>query len=136
MSGLILGGESFIASGTIQPNVFVSLDTANAGQVLQATAGGIIWGVSARWSDAPTIYGGTPPPCAVAGEEIGVYVDDTNAQLLIGTGGCNVGDKLKSDANGAGITTTTSGDQYGAFARQTCLAGDICQVKVKPGVVH
>ncbi len=135
MGNLLEGGQSFLASGTINPASFVILDTANSMQVLQATSATAapIYGVSARWSNSFSVYGVTlPPPVATIGQEVLVYHGDNMiAEITLGTAGCAVGDKLTADANGYGITTTTSGNVVGGYALQSGVAGDTVQISLQ-----
>lgn len=121
-----------VASGTIQPARYVSLDTANSMQLSQTGANGTIFGISGNWSNGVTLNGSSPPPHATIGQQVVGYIAPTICQLTIGTGGCAVGDKLASDANGQGVVTTTSGVSYGSIALQAVAAGQIAQVATVP----
>lgn len=124
---------SFQANGNIGPNLFVKLDTSAAGKVLQATANDPIVGISQPGTRRAPLDGWDDGYAAIAGETLHVWgeYDNDYCWLVIGTGGCTIGDQLKSDANGAGVTTTTETDNAGAFALETTLAGSLCKVRVR-----
>ncbi len=90
---------------------FVFFD--GSGNLIEATAGSDIIGIQ---TDKPTL--GQPVGLAQIGEP---------ARLIIGAS-VTRGAKLKSDANGAGVPTTTAGDIYGAKALQSGSSGDIINV--------
>lgn len=66
----------------------------------------------------------------VAGDNASVTLRNGQgtAKLILGTGGAAVGSKLTSDANGAGIITTTAGNEVVGIALQTGNAGDVIEV--------
>lgn len=132
--------ESRVSNGNIAPSRFVMFDATSpvGGRVIQSDdgtiagispAGGKIFGISqtgTRNAPYPALDDGF---AAIAGENLLVYTfSDKEAWLQIGTGGCNAGDYLKSAADGTGIVTTTTGDNVGARAKQSGLAGDLVPV--------
>jgi len=123
--------ESRVANGTIKPSRFVYIDsTTPGGRVLQAT--GVtnpLFGISqtgTRNAPYPSLDDGN---AALVNENIGVYTfADKECWLELGVGGCNAGDYLTADANGAGVVTTTTGNFVCAKAKQSGVQGDLVPV--------
>lgn len=123
---------SFQANGNIAPSRFVKLDTTAAGKVLQAGAGETIFGISHHSSRRAPLNGWDDGYAAIAGETLKVWSElDDVCWLEIGVGGCTINDLLKSDANGAGVTTVAENDELGAVAMETVVQGSLCKVRVK-----
>lgn len=121
---------NFRAGGNINPSSFVKVDTSADNQCLQAGAGEHAIAISqAGTKDAPGITGATAY-AAQSGDNIEVFGQGELCNLLAGTGGFVRGDFLKSDANGAGVTTTSSGDFVGAYALESAAAGTLGRVQV------
>lgn len=126
------------ANGNISNGVFICLDTSTSNAALQgSTAVGrtVTIGISGMGAESPPIDGaGTYH--ATSGNPLNEwYADGAECLLLIGSGGCVVGDKLKPDVNGAGITTTADHDYYGAMALESASAGEYAHVVVKDGYI-
>lgn len=125
-------------NGTVMPCVFVALDptAANHGAVKTCGANGVAFGVSAPGTkNAPGLVAalGGAQPADYAGttdDFIPVYSTGDRCLLLAGAGGFAEGDDLESDANGAGVTSTTAGHNVGAVAEQTVPAGSYGLVRV------
>lgn len=95
-------------------------------------------GVSQEFHRNPPIPGATSE-AATTGDSIKIYdspSDSANAEPKLKIGGTvNVGDFLKPDALGRGITTTTQGDYFGAVARQSGTYDQEILVHVQNGHV-
>lgn len=122
------------ANGNIAPSRFVKIDTT-AGvkdRVLQATAGDKIYGISfvgtrnAPYAPLDDGY------IAIAGEFLSIYGPSAKDVRLELGGTVTQGDSLKSDANGKGVTTTSTGDWIGAIAMDAGVSGDVIRVQVIP----
>lgn len=125
--------QGFIANGTISPCRFVKLVTSTTGRVTQATAGQQIFGIS-QMGIRRDLYIDTNGFAALVNEPIGVF-DDTDECLLECGGTVSAGDRLKSDANGKGVATTTNLDEYGALAIWSGVSGEQIRVKVARGQI-
>ena len=122
-----------VAGGTIAPARFVKQSTTADNTVLQAAAGDPIVGISqkgTRRTPYSTLDDGN---AAISGEPLHVFGPPETAPLELG-GTVTQGDRLKSDANGRGITAGTDGDNYGAIAPQAGASGDIIEVQVMLGM--
>jgi hypothetical protein len=128
-----MAGISRIASGTIYPSRFVTLDTTTMGHVLQATAGQQVYGISGPGTDRPPFGALDTGQCAVIGEQLEIFEagdsHDTVVPLQLG-GTVTQGDRLKSDANGCGVTTTTTSQEVGAIAEVSGVSGNIVPVRL------
>jgi len=126
--------QSFIANGNIYPCRFVKLTTTvNGGRVTQAGTGELVFGVS-QMGSRRSIYIDSAGYAAILGEPIGVFDDTEETALELG-GTVTVGDRLKSDTNGKGVTTVTDREEYGALALQNGVSGDQIKVKVQRGQI-
>jgi hypothetical protein len=119
-----------VATGNVTQCRFVKLGAVN-GTATQCVADDAMFGVSAKGTRQAALAGLDDGLLATAGppaEEFHIHTFDempNNPVLLeIGAGGCVPGDKLKSDANGAGIVNTTTNKWVGAIANQVAAAGD------------
>lgn len=131
---------NFIAGGNILPSRFVKPSTAADNTVLQATAGSVaegdrVIGVSQEGGREPPLPSVSTMYAGQAGDAMKVYGDTEVCLLTIGTGGCTRGDRLKSDANGKGLTASTTGDHYGAIALSSASENELARVQVQIGVV-
>lgn len=119
-----------VANGNIAPSRFVKIDTTAKDRVLQAGAGDKCYGVSqpgvrnAPWAPLDDGY------AAIAGENLMIYGSPSKDIKLELGGTVTAGDSLKSDANGKGVTTTTTGDWIGAEAMESGVTGDVVRVRV------
>jgi hypothetical protein len=122
--------QGFIANGDIPPMRFVKYDTVD-GRVLQCGAGDRPIGVSQK-STRRAEYVAADGLAAKAGEPILVF--DLGEECALELGGTVTPQaRLKSDASGKGVATTTDKDQYGALALMNGVAGEIINVKVDYG---
>ncbi len=125
--------RSYIAGGNIAPSVFVTPDTSVVGgQVLQATSGDKIIGISQPGTRQAPLPGLDDGYCAIATQGLVVYDIKDVAWLQIG-GTVTFGDFLKPTTGGVGISTTSDGDYYGARALESGVSGDLIQVEVMFG---
>jgi hypothetical protein len=125
---------NFVAQGNIRPSRFVKIDTANDNGVLEADAGERTIGISTEAGNEPplpsvsTIYAGIDnQPMAVygLGETCLLELGDTVTR----------GDRLKSDADGCGVTASSSGNLFGAIALSSGAVGEKIRVQVQQGAV-
>lgn len=122
---------SFVAGGDIRPSRFVNLDATAEGVVLEADAGEDIYGISHEGTHRPPYASLDDGLVAIAGENVRVYEDGEICFLEIGTGGCTVNGRLKADADGKGVTASTT-EKIGAIALETCAALQLAKVRVLP----
>ena len=124
---------NFIANGNISVSVFVKQDTSLDNGVIQASTNNAIIGVSQESSNYPPLPSVGTVYAAQAGQNVKVYGHEQQCLLLIGSGGCTAGDRLKSDSSGAGVTIASSGptaQNVGAIALSTANAGEYARVLV------
>lgn len=125
---------TLVATGNISQCRFVKLGTATNGTGTQCTTDDIMYGVSAKGVRQAALAGLDDGYAAISGEEFHVHLFDemlNNPVLLeIGSGGCNPGDYLKSDVNGAGIANTTTNKACGAIALQKASSGQRALVRL------
>ena len=69
---------------------------------------------------------------AIAGESLGVWVEDSTGVDLYCNYAWNIGDLIMSDSSGYGIVATT-GNYYVAQAQTAGVVGALCPVDVKIG---
>jgi hypothetical protein len=121
--------NNFLANGTINPSVFVKIDSSSNERVIQAAANSDFpIGVSQQGTKNFPTPGGTTY-AAQAGDQIQVYGPTDICLLTIGTAGVTAGDSLTSDGNGNGVTA--SGSQIvGAIALETVGGGGLARVQV------
>lgn len=133
--GMGVGESSLFPNGNISYSTFVKLDTSAEGYALQCGAGETPYGVAGpETHNMAVTIGGVDLDDGYAGvaggPAIKVYgVGSTAIPLRIG-GTVTVGDYLKSDASGFGVTTTTNLDKVGAVAKQSGVSGNIILVDV------
>lgn len=125
--------QSAIAAGDIYPTRFVKLDPSNTGKVLQCGAGDRPIGISQQGTRRSP-YVDSSGKAAAAGEPIQYYDLTEECDLEI-AGTVAPMDRIKSDANGKGVKTTTNTDQYGAVAIHEGTSGKRVRVKVVYGEV-
>lgn len=117
--------NTYVAAGNIEPAVFVAGSGTTANTVVQANATSEVIGVSVmQTATAPDSLNTGTQYAAVANGTIGVFEIGKYCYLKLGTGGCSAWSKLKPDANGAAVATTTTGDKYYARAREAGAAGE------------
>src|SRR5574341_14624 len=121
--------QAAIANGNIAPSRFIKIDTTNEGRVLQAGAGDRVIGISqagTRRSD----YVANDGFAAKVNEPIRYFNEKDEESIPLELGGTVArGDRVKSDANGKGVTAGTDKDQYGAIAIVSGVSGEIIPVK-------
>ena len=121
--------RSMKSNDNVAPSRFVKLDATGDGLVLQAGAGEKCYGVSQEGTRR-TPYGALDDGyAAIAGEDLEVFGAGSECRLEAG-GTVAPGDRLKSDASGRGVATTTNLDEYGAVALQAGTVGKLVRVEV------
>lgn len=121
---------SRVATGDIAPSRFVkAAGTTLDGKVTACGADEIPCGISHRGTRMPPWTELDDGLAAKAGENVHVYGQGMEAQLELG-GTVTVGARLKSDADGKGVATTTNTDTYGAIAQYSGVAGEYILVLV------
>lgn len=126
---------NFIASGNINPSVFVKVDPANNFAALQAGVGDQPVGVSQEGTRNPPGVLGSDGFAAHAGETLTVFGEGFECLLTFG-GNVTAGDYLVPDASGRGITLVpaTGLNKYGAQALESGVLGEKRRVVVMNGV--
>lgn len=119
------------AGGNIAPHRFVKVSTVSDNQCLQAGAGEKIIAVSQRGTRNTPYSTLDDGFAAIAGESLRLYGPDETCKLELG-GTVASGDRLKSDANGKGLTAG-AGEEYGAIAGQAGTSGKLIEVMVSLG---
>ena len=123
-------GQTKVASGNIVPQSFVKLLTTADGKVAQCGAGDKIFGVSGPSQRAAPFDGLQDGLHAADGENCRVFTAGArDVQLRIG-GTVTIGDRLKADASGFGVSTTTNLDEVGVYATASGVSGDTINVNV------
>lgn len=120
-----------VAAGNITPSSFVTRSTSVDNQFVLASGNTVpIAGISGKGTRYPPYAGLNDGNLAIATENFHLYQVgvDTEAPLMLG-GTVAAGDLLTSDANGHGITTTTTAQFIGAQAMQAGVANQIISVK-------
>lgn len=125
---------SFIARGDVEPSVFVKQDGATDNGIVQSVADDESIGISHEGTREAPVEGITPL-AAKDGESCMVYTDGWTCEV-IAAGVIAPGAKLKPNADGHAIATTTAGDVYSAIARSAGAAGTRCKVIVRRGIVE
>lgn len=123
--------QSRIANGDIYPMRFVKLDTTADGKVLQCGAGDKPIGISQKGTRRSP-YVDTSGKAAAAGEPVMLYDETEEPAIQLG-GTVTPDNRLKSDANGKGIATTSDGDVYGAISLAAGVLDQFIPVKVTVG---
>lgn len=124
--------QSFIANGDVFPSRFVKMDTVD-GKVVQCGAGDSPYGISQKGTRRSP-YIDTSAKAAIAGEPIEVY--QLGERCLLELAGTVLPQaKLKSDANGKGLSTVTDKDAYGAIASFNGISGQKIEVLVEFGTI-
>jgi hypothetical protein len=119
-----------IASGNISPARFVKLSTTALGQVTQCGAGDQIYGISQPGTHNVPYLGLDDGWAAQANEPLNIFGLGSKDVLLTLGGSVTKGDRLKSDANGQGVTTTSANDEVGAIAQANGVSGDMIPVQI------
>lgn len=124
-------GFSRVANGNISGFRFVKLDTTTANRVLQCGAGDQIYGVAFHGTRNAPYTGLDDGYLAIAGEELAIWGFGQGPGILLALGGTvTQGDRLKADADGRGVKTTTANDEIGAYALVSGVALDVIPVMV------
>lgn len=119
--------QGFVAEGTIYPCRFVKLVSGKPGRVAQCGSGDRPFGVSQMATRLSPLLE-SQGRAALDGEPIGVF--DLNSETLLEAGGTvSVGDALKPDSQGRGVTAG-AGEEYGALALEAGVSGRYIRVKV------
>lgn len=122
--------RSFIAGGDIYPCRFVKPSTTAAGKCLAATgATDRILGVSGRGTRRNE-YVDTSGKHAASGEPAEVFCEGEECFLEL-SGTVTLGDLLKSDTAGQGLTASADTNWTGAVALSGGSSGDIIPVRVQ-----
>lgn len=124
----MMGSFSKIAGGDIAPARFVVL-SATEGQVTQAGANGLVWGISQPSTRRLALDGWDDGLAAKAGENVNVIGPGDDEALLDVAGTIAVGGYIKSDADGKGVAATSNNDVVGAQALEAGVAGKLIRVK-------
>lgn len=120
------------ATGNIKHARFVKPSSTQDGYVTQAGAGEKCYGVSATGTRRVPLDGLDTGYLAAANETLEVVTPacDERPLLMIGSGGCAPGDRLKSGSDGEGIVTVTNLDEIGAIAEETASQYTLARVRL------
>jgi hypothetical protein len=121
--------RSAVANGTIRPSRFVKLDTTAPGKVLECDADEKMYGISQSGTRRAPHDDTDDGNAAIVGENIQVFEADDVCWLEAG-GTIAIDDRLESDNDGKGTTTTTDNEWVGAIALQSGVSGQLIKVKV------
>lgn len=123
--------KGFEAATTIRPSRFVTMSVTHDSKVDESNAGDTgILGISAEWTQDAPIPSETTGDAAASGEQVRIYGLADICFLELGSGGAQVGDWLKPDNDGKGVTATIGTDFIGARALETGADGDKVRVQV------
>jgi len=116
-----------IAGGTIYPSRFITPDTSDDHEAIQATANAIIIGVSGQGTNYPPIDEiiTDPQPHATIGQHVEVISDGDICILEAGSAITMANPRLKADSVGRAVpieTTGTTIQNYGAIALEAASA--------------
>ncbi|AWM38713.1 hypothetical protein GobsT_30960 [Gemmata obscuriglobus] len=126
----MLGSFSGRAGGNILPARFVKR-TGVSGEavVTQCGANESPWGIGPKGTRRMALTGWDDGFAAVAGDDVNVFgPGDDVAPLELG-GTVAVGDYIKSDSVGRGVSASTDKDRVGAQALEPGVAGQLIRVK-------
>jgi len=123
---------NWMAAGNILPSVFITPYTSGDNRVIQATLNSMVVGIShPDTRQAPIPSASTYH--AISGDPVAAYGPGEQGLLSYG-GSITRGARIKSDANGAGITIGTTGiaQNQGAIALESGSAAELHNVLVQP----
>ena len=120
---------SLKATGNIAPSRFVKMATTADMSVAQAGAGDKVIGISPPFTRRTPYSSLDDGYCAVSGEDVPVFTTNDECMLELG-GTVTAFDRLKSDTDGKGVTTTTNLDEIGAIALVSGVSGQLIRVRV------
>lgn len=124
---------NFKAGGDINPKRFVVIDATDTNTVVEASGvTAVLVGISTDATKASPSDGASTL-AAEDGDHIETRMDGEVALLNLGTGGATAGDKLTSDSDGKGITSSTDEDYWGALALESGSAGEDIEVLIMTG---
>jgi|SRR5579864_213436 len=129
------GSISMAAGGNITPSSFLVLVSGSDRVVNVAGAGNKCVGISREWHRLPPWEGLDDGYIAILNDSVPHYDYGLDQEALLQLGGTvAVGDYLKSDASGHGVTASSDGDEYGAIAIEAGNVGDIVKVQMTRGM--
>jgi hypothetical protein len=122
---------SLLAGGDILPSTFVKLSASADNTGLQAGANEAVIGISGVGTKEAPISGASTNH-AEDGDPIELFGLGDICLLKAGSGGFTRGDRLKSDAAGAGVPMAGTGDNQniGAVALESAAEGEFGRVQV------
>ena len=123
-----------VATGNIRPCRFVKMDTGEDNSGAEADANEVTLGISEEGTEAAPIPSQTTQYHASDGTPIGLYSAGDICLLKAGSGGWTRGDRLKSDADGQGVTIASSGttvQNIGAIGLESAAEGAFGRVQVR-----
>jgi hypothetical protein len=129
---------NYLATGNVNPSVFVAFDTAKPYHVQQVGTAKtqIIVGIADQATYDPPGLNGSAAYAATDGKPLRVYGQGDQCLLKVGSGaGVTQGDLLRSDASGNAVTVvgTVSGTAelyVGARALESANASELVRVEV------
>jgi len=126
---------SLLCNGNVSPSRLVKLDTTQVGgYVIQCVGSDRPIGVAQEGTRQAPLSGLDDGYVGIAGvNEIVVYTTNDVCWIEIG-GAVTTGDYLKPNSSGQGVTSSSSGDQYGAIALESgTAAGQYVKCRVAIG---
>lgn len=125
----MLAGQT--ASGDIRPSRFVK--KSGAYTVAESDANEVCIGISHEGTKAAPLPGASTL-AAAAGDPLRVYSDGETCLLEAGAA-VTAGARLKSDADGRGVTAAAGEPSYAVAERGAAAAGEKMQVVIRPQFV-
>lgn len=117
--------RSYLCNGNVSPSRFIKLDTSKTGGwVLQAGAGDVPIGVSQPGVRQPPLAGLDDGYAGVQGVNQIESLEAEDEGWLQAGAAVTLGDLLKPDSSGRGVTASSDGNVYGALALETATAAD------------
>ena len=124
--------KGFVAATTVRPSRFVIMSNTHDSKVDEANDTDTrLLGISAEWRQDAPIPSETTGDAAASGEQLRVYGMGEICLLDLGSGGAQVGDYMKPDNDGKGVTGTLGTDFCGALAFETGAENDKIRVQVQ-----
>jgi hypothetical protein len=131
-----LNGLKLVATTTIYPSTFCTIDSASNFGVKPATLAtdfpiAVSQPGTAQFPGAANAIDGSTSaqPAAQSGQELGLFGVGDICDITVGSAAVTAGQRLTNDGN-ANAIPATSGKYYGAIALQSGAVGELIQVLV------
>jgi len=123
----------FRAGADINTSTFVKISADNT--VIPCVAGDRSDGVMHESSEDTPIPNADGDIAVRSGHSKRVYGLGEVCEIRVGTGGLSAGDKVKPDANAAGVATSTTGETFSAICLQAGASAGRAKVYLTHGQV-